>query len=114
MEKINTDYLLFCFSAIFGSRAANGVVLITTKQGEAGKSKVTFDAYYGYQNRPKDLELLDAREYAMIMNEQHINSGGNPTNMPFKMSDLSAYTDEGVANTDWLDEMFVNNAVTQN
>ena len=64
-------------AAIYGSRAANGVILITTRGGKQGKSQITFDAYRGVQNRPKKIELLDAREWAIIMNEQHLNSGGN-------------------------------------
>ncbi|MFO7656428.1 MAG: TonB-dependent receptor [Bacteroidales bacterium] len=101
-------------AAIYGSRAANGVVIITTKQGKAGKSQVTFDAYYGLQNRAKKAELLDSRDYAIIMNEQHFNSDGTSDGVPFDILDLPAYTEEGVANTNWLDELFVKNAVTQN
>jgi|WetSurSiteA1Bulk_404760.scaffolds.fasta_scaffold00086_4 TonB-dependent starch-binding outer membrane protein SusC len=101
-------------AAIYGSRAANGVILITTKNGKVGKSQITFDAYYGVENRPKNIEMLDAREYAIIMNEQHLNSGGNVSSLPFDVDNLPAYTSAGPANTDWLDEMFVKNAVTQN
>ncbi len=109
-------------AAIYGNQAANGVILITTKKGEilqdgSGQksySQVTFDAYYGYQDREKKISTLNTEEYAMIMNEQHLNSGGSPSTLPFNMNDLPAYTSEGVANTDWLNEMFVNDAVTEN
>lgn len=101
-------------AAIYGSRGANGVVLVTTKQGKVGKTQVTFDAYTGVQNLAKKIDLLDAREYAMIMNEQHLNSGGSASNMPFSVNDLPRYTNNEVANTNWIDEMFVNNALTQN
>jgi len=101
-------------AAIYGSRAANGVVLITTKKGEKGSAHVSFDSYYGFQNKPKSIELLDAREYAMIMNEQHLNSGGGISGLPFDINNLPAYTSGGSANTNWLNEMFVKNAVTQN
>ncbi|MBN2212885.1 MAG: TonB-dependent receptor [Bacteroidales bacterium] len=107
-------------AAIYGSRAANGVVLITTKQGQAGKTEVTFDAYYGLQNRPKKIDLLDAREYAMIMNEQYLNSGGTTAGLEFDLNNLYSYRTDGEgnylpnANTNWLDEMFVKNAVKQN
>jgi TonB-dependent starch-binding outer membrane protein SusC len=101
-------------AAIYGSRAANGVILITTKQGKAGKSQISLDAYYGYQNRAKRIETLNAHDYAMIMNEQHINSGGNPSSLPFNISNLPAYNAAGVADNNWLDKMFVKNAVTQN
>ncbi len=101
-------------AAIYGSRAANGVVLITTKQGQTGKSQIGFDAYYGLQNRAKKIELLDAKQYAMIMNEQYLNSGGSVAGLPFDVNDLPYYTGNSVANTQWLDKMFVNNAATQN
>lgn len=101
-------------AAIYGSRAANGVVLVTTKKGQAGKSQISFNAYYGFQNRPKKIELLNAREYGMIINEQHINSGGSPSKLPFDLNNLPVYTAGGSADTDWLDEMFVGNAVTKN
>lgn len=101
-------------AAIYGSRAANGVILITTKKGIQGKSQITFDTYYGVQNAPNKVELLNAGEYAQIMNEQHLNSGGTIAGLPFDPSNLPAYTESGSANTKWLDEMFVKNAVTQN
>ena len=101
-------------AAIYGSRAANGVVLITTKQGKAGKSEISLDAYYGLQNVPKKISMLDSRQYAIIMNEQELNSGGSTSTLPFDINNLPAYTRNGAANTNWMDEMFVKNAVTQN
>ncbi len=101
-------------AAIYGSRAANGVVLITTKQGKAGITEISFDAYYGLQNVAKKAEMLNAKQYAIIMNEQELNSGGSTNTIPFDINNLPAYTSDGPANTDWIDEMFVKNAVTQN
>ncbi|MBN1182767.1 MAG: TonB-dependent receptor [Bacteroidales bacterium] len=101
-------------AAIYGVRGANGVVLITTKKGKAGKSQITFDAYYGVQNAAKKVELLDARQYAMIMNEQHLNSGGTTGGLPFNVNDLPAYVRGGVTDNNWLDKMIVKNASTQN
>ncbi|MFH0760945.1 MAG: TonB-dependent receptor [Bacteroidota bacterium] len=101
-------------AAIYGSRAANGVVLISTKKGQKGVAQVSFDSYFGFQNVPRKIDLLDAREYAIIMNEQHLNSGGSIAGMPFDVNNLPAYTANGAANTDWIDEMFVRNALTQN
>jgi TonB-linked SusC/RagA family outer membrane protein len=94
-------------AAIYGSQAANGVVLITTKQGRAGQAQLTFDAFYGIQNRPRKIDLLNAQQYAAIMNEAAINSNKLPV---FSNEDIAGMG-EG---TDWLDEMFVENAVTQN
>lgn len=101
-------------AAIYGSRAANGVVLITTKSGSEGKSQITLDAYYGVQNVAKKADLLNAEEYAQIMNEQHLNSGGAIGGLPFDINNLPAYTNSGSADTRWLNEMFVDNAATQN
>ncbi|MEQ8473087.1 MAG: TonB-dependent receptor [Marinoscillum sp.] len=101
-------------AAIYGSRAANGVILITTKSGKEGKSQITLDSYYGVQNVPKKTQLLDAEEYAQIMNEQHLNSGGTIGGLPFDINNLPTYKESGSADTKWLDEMFTDNAVTQN
>jgi TonB-dependent SusC/RagA subfamily outer membrane receptor len=51
-------------AAIYGSRGANGVILITTKSGGKGKANVTFDAYWGFQNRWKKLDLMGSKEMA--------------------------------------------------
>jgi TonB-dependent starch-binding outer membrane protein SusC len=109
-------------AAIYGNRGANGVILITTRTGKRtiattgkpGNSLITFDAYYGIQNREKKIRMLNSEEYATIMNEQYLNSGGSPSKLPFDINNLPAYTADGNASTDWLDEMFVSNAVTQN
>lgn len=57
-------------TAIYGSRASNGVVLITTKQGKAGRTKVSYDGYVGWQKLPKQLDVLNLREYAEYMNHR--------------------------------------------
>lgn len=63
-------------TAIYGSRGANGVVLITTKQGKAGKTRVEFDASYSSQRLIKKLEMMDATEYAQFYNLQQKNDTG--------------------------------------
>ena len=55
-------------TAIYGSRASNGVVLITTKQGQAGKTRITYEGYYGLQQLPKKLGVMNLREYAEYQN----------------------------------------------
>lgn len=62
-------------TALYGSRGSNGVVLITTKRGKAGKSSVTFDTYYGVQNVTKKLEMLDGETFAHYMNNYAKDSG---------------------------------------
>ncbi|HYG38059.1 MAG TPA: TonB-dependent receptor [Cytophagales bacterium] len=94
-------------AAIYGARAANGVVLITTKKGKEGKMQIALDSYYGIQNLYKKLPLLDAQEYAIIMNEANVNSGQAPV---YSQSQINAFG-EG---TDWIDEATNENAPIQN
>ena len=54
--------------AIYGARAANGVIMVTTKQGKAGKVTVTYDANVGWQNVYKKPDLLNAKEYMAVQN----------------------------------------------
>ncbi|WP_332368814.1 TonB-dependent receptor plug domain-containing protein [Spirosoma telluris] len=61
-------------SAIYGSRAANGVVLITTKRGKTGATRVTIDSYYGVQNVNKTLPVLNASQFAQLENEVFKNN----------------------------------------
>jgi TonB-linked SusC/RagA family outer membrane protein len=61
-------------SAIYGSRAANGVVLITTKRGKTGATRVTFDSYYGVQKVNKTLPVLNAAQFGQLENEVFKNS----------------------------------------
>lgn len=70
-------------AAIYGSRAANGVILITTKKGTVGKAKVSFNANYGIQQPSNILEVLSAQEFVSAILEMRDNKkaidGGNPT-----------------------------------
>ena len=61
--------------AIYGARAANGVILITTKRGRAGTNAVHFGAYYGEQSVRHKLSLLDARQFAQVANDARTNAG---------------------------------------
>lgn len=95
-------------TAIYGSRGANGVVLITTKRGELGRPKVTFDSYYGVQSVSKKLDMMNAEEYALLVNEARQNDNQspvfpNPTNPYFFPS-----PNELGKGVDYQDEVFVN------
>ena len=86
--------------AIYGSRGANGVVMITTKRGTFGQPRVTVASYIGSQSVIKPLDLLDASEYVTFMNEAALND--DPT-------DVDAFGAIGVAdsvNTDWQGATF--------
>jgi TonB-linked SusC/RagA family outer membrane protein len=87
--------------AVYGARAANGVVLITTKKGTQGKTRVTYDFSYGMQNPWRKPSVLNATEYAVMMNEGQLNAGNAP------MFDDPYSLGEG---TDWINEIFDKNA----
>ena len=98
-------------AAIYGAQAANGVVLVTTKQGKEGRAKVTFDGYFGWQTRAKKVKLLNSEQYMMIMDEQNLNSG-LPVHDWASMRDIHN-ADGSVIDTDWMDQMFEKSALTQ-
>lgn len=91
--------------AVYGARAANGVILVTTKTGKIGKTKVTYDFSYGWQSAWKKRDVLNASEYALMINESAINAGIAP-----KFSDPYSYGQ----GTNWQDEVFNNNAPMMN
>ena len=90
--------------AVFGTRGANGVILVTTKKGSKDKVSVTYDFQYGMSNPWRKREVLNATEYAVMMNEAAINDGNAP-----KYADPYSF---GVG-TDWQDELFYKNAPQQ-
>lgn len=94
-------------AAIYGARAANGVVLITTKAGSKGKATVNYDVSYGWQNPWKKKAVLNAQQYMVIMNEGLVNDGNAPR---YSQAEIAA-TGNG---TDWQDETFNFDAPIQN
>lgn len=91
-------------TAIFGSRGANGVIMITTKKGVKDKLKVNYDMTVGVTNVRRSFDLLNAADFITIANEKSTNSG-NP-------SAPRAVANPGV-DTDWQNEVFVRNAFNQ-
>ncbi len=83
-------------TAIYGSRAANGVVLITTKQGKQGAAKISYDSWMGWSKASKLYDLLNAEEFVTIANEKYTNASGNP----------QASMDDKGTDTDWYDHVF--------
>lgn len=86
-------------TAIYGSRASNGVIMITTKRGKAGDATVSYDGYVGWQTMPKTLDVMNLQEYAQHYNDiaaAQIKSASNTYVRP----DLLA------GGTDWQDELF--------
>lgn len=64
-------------SSIYGVRAANGVILITTKRGVVGKPKVSYNGYVGWQDACRLPKYLDSYNYALLLNEAYRNDGAN-------------------------------------
>ncbi len=89
-------------TAIYGSRGANGVVLITTKRGKEGAPQVNYNAYFGMQKVAKKLDLLNGQEYAELVNQANINEG-EPVTFDGVVNPLPSELGEG---TDWQDEVF--------
>ena len=102
-------------AAIYGSRAANGVILITTKQGRAGKPTVTLDAYYGVQNVSKYMDMVNASDYMTLVNESAVNSGGAPIDFSKAMpASVWQKIQDGWSGTNWYKELSNTNAPVQN
>lgn len=87
--------------AVYGARAANGVILVTTKIGKKGSAKVTYDFSYGWQRPWTHRDVLNASEYAVMMNEGAVNAG-----QPIKHKNPYSYG----SGTDWQKELFNDNA----
>ncbi|REE01557.1 TonB-linked SusC/RagA family outer membrane protein [Marinoscillum furvescens DSM 4134] len=86
-------------AAIYGSRAANGVVLITTKKGKQGQSKISYEGYYGVQQTSKMLDMMNLREYAEYQNDIRPQVGWDPSLEHSRPERLG----EG---TNWQEEIF--------
>jgi TonB-linked SusC/RagA family outer membrane protein len=92
-------------TAIYGARGANGVVLITTKRGQNGKSQISYNAYFGTQKVVNPFEMLNAKDYMLLANDLYKEIDGQQN------SDFGAYTQSqlnSTVNTDWI------NAATRN
>ena len=91
-------------AAIYGTRGANGVILVTTKSGKSQKMSVSYDFSYGVQNAWKQRSVLDASQYAVMMNEASVNAGqGLLYANPYSLG----------KGTNWQNEVFNNNAPEQ-
>ncbi len=86
-------------SAIYGARAANGVVLITTKRGKKGESKISYSGYYGSQSLPNGLDMMTLQQYADYQLQISNDLGLTPNQRYLDPSLLGA-------GTNWQDEIF--------
>ncbi len=97
-------------AAIYGARAANGVILVKTKKGKAGKLTFTYDGYYGLQNVAKYNEVSNAQQYMELENEEYTNSGSPIPNWATLVPNYS----KDMAGTNWQKEFANKNAIVQN
>jgi len=88
-------------AAIYGTRAATGVIMVTTKKGKSGQLSVSYNGFYGSSSPDKMLHLLNATQYAALMNERSVAGGGNVL-----FNNLGSY---GLG-TDWQKQIFNNDA----
>ncbi len=93
-------------AAIYGSRAANGVVLITTKRGSAGKTKVDLNASYGSATLPKKLDAITGAEYKEYLVLAYGDLLGGPEGVTFEDLEDNVFGPLGNASTNWQDEVF--------
>ena len=89
-------------TAIYGARAANGVVLITTRSGKKGQDIITFESDFGVSDVVKKIEVMNAQEYALLVNEAYTNDGL----APYYSSEALAAIAQSGKGTDWQDEVF--------
>ena len=100
--------------AIYGARAANGVVLVTTKKGKIGKAQINYNFSYGWQSAWKKRDVTSATDYAILQNERAVNGGQAPIYAdPYNLTDSNGDAINGFG-TDWQDLVFNDNAPVQN
>ena len=103
-------------AGIYGARAANGVVLVTTKQGKAGKTRIQYDGFFGRQYMAKKPDVLNAKQYMMIQDEMRFVQNATPYNWAAVLPN-GMYDDIMNGNwngTDWVDAFYIKGAPTQN
>ncbi len=88
-------------AAIYGTRAATGVILVTTKKGKSGKLSVSYNGFYGTSAPAKVVDVLNATQYAVLLNERSVAGGGNVL-----FPDVTSFG----KGTDWQKAIFNNSA----
>lgn len=100
--------------AIYGSAAANGVILVTTKQGKKGKIQVSYDANVGWANVYRMPKMLNAKQYMEVMDQVRFNSGESGYDWKSLMGEdlYNSYMDGSNEGTNWVEAIRNKNAVT--
>lgn len=114
-------------TAIYGTKGANGVLLITTKKGAMGKTRFSFSSKFTFKKEPESIPLLNGSQYVSLMqdeiwnaaNAKGVTTASNEMNMLFNNDEINynpnyKYFDEYNVNTDWLDAVKQNAVITDN
>ena len=103
-------------SSIYGSRAANGVILVTTKRANVDQVSISYNNYIGWQDPTNTPKLVNALDYLLLINEAYINTGRTPL---YSESLIQGYRDQGgrnsdaFPNTDWQKETLTGSGLQQ-
>src|SRR5690606_12958870 len=89
-------------AAIYRSRPSNGVISITTKQGKAGKDRISFSTSHGVSDIPKLVDMMGAKDFVSFVNEAYIDEGQDP--LYPNVDSILAIT--GSVGTNWQEEIF--------
>jgi TonB-linked SusC/RagA family outer membrane protein len=99
--------------AIYGARAANGVILVTTKKGKTGKAQINYNFSYGWQSAWKKRDVTGATDYAILQNERAVQTGQAPLYQdPYNLIDVNGEKINGFG-TNWQNLLFNDNAPIQ-
>ena len=102
-------------AAIYGARAANGVILVTTKQGKAGKIEISYNGAVGWSNAYKRPQLLNASQFMTIIDEYTFNTSGQKMDWSgYVPQDIITKVNSGWSGTDWWGAFENKNALQQN
>ena len=102
-------------AAIYGARAANGVILVTTKQGKAGKIELSYNGAFGWSNAYKRPQLLNAKQYMTIIDEYTFNTSGMKMDWAgYVPADILNKVENGWEGTDWWKAFENKNALQTN
>ena len=97
-------------ASIYGSRAANGVIVVTTKKGATGKLSIDLNTSYGLQSPTRTPEYLGSADYARLYNEAMVNAGRQPKFTEEQIQKFESGSDPDLyPNTDWYDRALVKN-----
>jgi len=100
-------------ASIYGTRAANGVILITTKRGKEGPVQIKYNAYFGLQKATDVPDFLGSADYAVLYNEARTNAGLTPTYSDADIAKYKAGNDPNYPSTDWMSVLYSGSGLAQ-